>query len=150
MPLRLIERFDQRWRDTPVKNQQPPVPPLSLCIPLFLYPSLSPSVALSIPSIYIPSSLICPTFPPPLLPLLRLVFLCKHIHTEGSEQPSCFPPCSSSFLLPRWLRSCAQRRQQHRPDGPQRSLTPIIAIRQPALISLQHMHMTCCNKLRHY
>lgn len=74
MPLRLIERFDQRWRDTPVKNQQPPVPPLSLCIPLFLYPSLSPSVALSIPSIYIPSSLICPTFPLPLLSLLHLFF----------------------------------------------------------------------------
>lgn len=146
MPLRLIERFDQRWRDTPVKNQQPPVPPLSLCIPL--------SLSLSLP-------LRCSVYPLNLYPVLSHLpylpttasvsppspFLCKHIHTEGSEQPSCFPQCSSSFLLPRWLLSRAQRRQQHRrTDGPQRSLTPIIAIRQPALISLQHMHMTSCNK----
>lgn len=83
MPLRLIGRFDQRWRDTPVKNQQPPVLPLSLCIPLSHYPSFSLSIALSIPSLYIPSSLICPTFSLHLLSaLLCLTLSCKHIHTK--------------------------------------------------------------------
>lgn len=108
MPLRLIGRFDQRWRDTPVKNQQPPVPPLSLCIPLFLYPSFSLSVALSFcllsfyPFLSHLSYLLSTSSvssPPPLSFQLSASLSCKRTHIGGSEQPSCFhraPPHSSS------------------------------------------------------
>lgn len=127
MPLRLIGRFDQRWRDTPVKNQQPPVPLLSLCIPLFLHPSFSLSVALSISSLYITSSLICPTFSLPLLflllhlsPSLAATLSCANIQYTYQRVRAAvlFPPRFSSFQPPRWLLSHAHRRQKHRTDGP--------------------------------
>lgn len=90
MPLRLIGPFDQRWRDTPVKNQQPPVPPLSLCISLFLYPSFFLSIPLSlyllILYLFLPCSLF-PTFSLSFLPLFKTLCLsfsckCKYTHTR--------------------------------------------------------------------
>lgn len=113
MPLRLIGSFDQRWRDTPVKNQQPPVPPLSLCIPLFL-------------SLFLP--LRCSDFLSPLFTsLTSLYFFCLFssaslfktlclslMQTYGYRRVRAavlFPPCSSSVELPRWLLSHAHMRQ---------------------------------------
>lgn len=70
MPLRLIGRFDQRWRDTPVKNQQPPVPPLSLCIPLSLSLSLPLPCSVFLSPLFISHPL---SFVPPSLYFFCLI-----------------------------------------------------------------------------
>lgn len=144
MPLRLIGRFDQRWRDTPVKNQQLPVPPLSLCIPLFLHPSfsLSISVSLSVHLISLPLSLAHFSYllPPSLSSRLCFSSSCKHTHTERVSEATLSPPCFSPFQLPRWLRTHAHWRGKHWTDGPWRSLKPIISLRQATLMSIRHAH----------